>query len=86
MPRAAIETWQENGPLRVRRALAERLTALRDRGLLNVPGDPERAALHLLLLISAAHPSYRAAAPSDEEVDAAVAAGVRAFLHGYAAT
>ena len=47
--------------------------------------DPERAALHLMMLTSISNPSYRAAALSDEEVDEMVRAGVHAFLHGYGA-
>ncbi|WP_059007689.1 TetR/AcrR family transcriptional regulator [Streptomyces specialis] len=83
IPPAAIEAWQETGPLRVRRVLAARLAALADRGLLR-GGDPELAAVHLLRLVSVTNPSFPGGVlPDDEEVTAAVEAGVRAFLHGY---
>jgi AcrR family transcriptional regulator len=84
IPKSAIEAWQKTGPSRVRRELASRLRELADRGLLRID-DSERAAGHLLRLIAPGNPSYRAAAATDEEIDEAVTAGVRAFLHGYIA-
>ncbi|WP_326600395.1 TetR/AcrR family transcriptional regulator [Streptomyces sp. NBC_01803] len=83
IPRSAIDAWQEIGPLRVRRVLADRLRVLIGRGLLR-DGDPERAALHLMRLVSVTNPSYPGATtPGDDEITEAVEAGVRAFLHGY---
>lgn len=82
IPQAAIDAWQETGPLRVRRELASRLQQCADRGLLRVE-NPERAALHLSILISTANPSYRGTVSSEEEVAEMVISGVRAFLYGY---
>ena len=83
IPQAAIDAWQETGPLRVRRELAGRLRTLAGRGLLRID-DPERAALHLMMLVSTYNPSYRAAVPSEAEISEMVTTGVRAFLYGYA--
>ncbi|MEO3749987.1 TetR/AcrR family transcriptional regulator [Streptomyces sp. B6B3] len=84
IPPAAIAAWQETGPLRVRRELADRLRVLMDRGLLRA-GDPGRAALHLMLLLSVTNPSYpQIADPAGGDLPEAVTEGVRAFLHGYA--
>jgi AcrR family transcriptional regulator len=83
IPKAAIDAWQQAGPLRVRRALGERLAQLADRGLLRV-GNPERAAMHLMLLVLAWNPSFRPARPETEaELEEMVTSGVHAFLHGY---
>ncbi|WP_419995236.1 TetR/AcrR family transcriptional regulator [Streptomyces boninensis] len=83
IPRAAIDAWQEAGPLRVHRALADRLAELADRGLLRIT-DPERASLHLALLTSPTSPSFRVQKVTDQQLTDAVRQGVRAFLHGYA--
>jgi AcrR family transcriptional regulator len=82
IPQEAIEAWQETGPLRVRRAFAARLRELADQGLLRID-DADLAALHFALLISGANPSYRRATQTKEEIAAAVASGVHAFLHGH---
>ncbi|MFD1936349.1 TetR/AcrR family transcriptional regulator [Nonomuraea mangrovi] len=82
IPPAAIEAWQETGPRRVRHALADRMRHLSERGLLRA-GDPERAALHLMVLISAPGTFRGVMAPTEEEVAETVASGVHAFLHGY---
>jgi AcrR family transcriptional regulator len=83
IPRAAIDAWLETGPLRVRRELGRRLKQLADRGMLRAP-DPERAALHLMLLINPDNPAFQGSAPPHErEIRAAVEAGVRTFLHGH---
>ncbi|SDI72292.1 DNA-binding transcriptional regulator, AcrR family [Actinokineospora alba] len=80
IPPEAVEAWQEAGPLRVRRELGKRLAA--------IPGlradAPERAALHLMALVSPWNPSFLAGALTDAEITDAVTAGVRAFLYGYA--
>jgi AcrR family transcriptional regulator len=82
IPQEAIDAWQEAGPLAVRRALADRLAALADEGLLRVDA-PMRAALHFSLLISGSNPSYRGAHMTPDEITEAVTTGVHAFLHGY---
>jgi AcrR family transcriptional regulator len=82
VPQAAIDAWQEIGPLRVRRALADRLRPLADRGLLRID-DPDLTARHLMLLVDAANPSYRGEIPTEQEIVRIVTAGVRAFLYGY---
>ncbi|GAA1547768.1 TetR/AcrR family transcriptional regulator [Actinomadura kijaniata] len=81
VPPDVIEAWQEKGPRRVIRALADHLRRLADRGLLEFD-DPERAALQLMLLVGVTNWSYRAAPRTDAEVEATVRAGVRTFLHG----
>ena len=83
IPQDAIDAWQETGPLAVRRALADRLAAFAEDGLLRVD-DPMRAALHFSLLISGANPSYLGARMTPAEITDAVTTGVHAFLHGYA--
>ncbi|WP_336216261.1 TetR/AcrR family transcriptional regulator [Nonomuraea sp. LPB2021202275-12-8] len=82
IPQEAIDAWREIGPLRVRRELAGHLRGLGERGLLRID-DPERAALHLMLLVSAASPALGAGAPTEEEIAEMVTAGVRTFLHGH---
>lgn len=85
IPQAAMDAWQETGPRRVRLALAERMAHLAERGMLRAD-DPERTALHLMLLVSAPNPAARAGAtPTQEELTESVTAGVRTFLHGLAA-
>ncbi|MEU4230084.1 TetR/AcrR family transcriptional regulator [Nonomuraea sp. NPDC026600] len=81
IPQEAIDAWQETGPRRVRRELAGHLRRLADRGLLRID-DPDRAALHLLLLISAELPTHHASL-SAEELTETVAAGIHTFLHGH---
>lgn len=85
IPTHAWNSWQAAGPSRVRGELASHLQGLADRGLLRVD-DPDRAAFHLMLLISGPLPSpaHRDRRPPEAEVDEIVASGVRAFLHGYA--
>jgi AcrR family transcriptional regulator len=82
IPQAAIDAWQAAGPLRVRRELALRLRQLADAGQLRID-DAERAAVHFTQLVSVTNPSYRGAVPPVPEIAESVAAGVRAFLHGY---
>jgi AcrR family transcriptional regulator len=85
IPPATIDAWQQAGPLRVRRELARRLQQLADQGFLSV-GNPERAANHLVLLITVANPSFPAATPTQQQITEMVTAGVRAFLYGYRAS
>jgi AcrR family transcriptional regulator len=82
IPRAVIDAWQETGPQRVERELARHMRRFAEQGLLHVE-DPQRAAVHFLLLISVANPSFGSPPPSDEELAGVVTSGVRAFLHGY---
>jgi AcrR family transcriptional regulator len=83
IPHDAIAAWQQAGPLRVRHELARHLQQLADRGLLRIT-DPERAALHLIALISTGNPSLTAVvSTAEEEITTTVTAGVHAFLHGY---
>ncbi|MDA3626103.1 TetR/AcrR family transcriptional regulator [Saccharopolyspora oryzae] len=83
IPQEAIEAWQEAGPLRVRRALAERLSKVAEQGLLRLD-NPEQAALQLMLLISASTTPDQRAASTDEELTETVTAGVHTFLYGHA--
>jgi AcrR family transcriptional regulator len=78
VPRAAIRAWRETGPVRVRRELGRRLVAMAKRGLLRID-DPERAALHLMVLVAAVDRS----SVDEKDVPDWVRSGVRAFLHGY---
>lgn len=83
IPPATLGLWRETGPVRTRTALADRLRDLAARGDLEVD-DPLRAAGHLMLLISADNFTDRADLADPDALRAMVAAGVRAFLHGYA--
>lgn len=82
VPDAAIQAWREAGPLRVRYALADRLSAWSAGGTLAVD-DAVHAAVHLAQLISAAIPGPTSGAATPGEADAWIASGVRAFLRGY---
>lgn len=82
IPPAAIDLWQMTGPLRVRAALGDRLRQLAEQGRLSIE-DPDRAALHLSLLVSVNNPSLPGARLSAAELDDMVTSGVRAFLRGY---
>lgn len=82
IPQDALDAWQHSGPLRVRGELAERMRRMAEQGLLRIE-DPEWAALHFMLLISVANPSYRAVTLTEREIDEMVTAGVRAFLYGH---
>ncbi|GAA4099862.1 TetR/AcrR family transcriptional regulator [Nonomuraea soli] len=81
IPGEVMDAWRESGPRRVRRVLADHLRQLAERGVLHVD-DPARAALHLLVLVSAGLPASPAGL-SDETVTETVTAGVRTFLHGH---
>jgi len=84
IPQPAIDAWQEAGPGRVRDELAGHFQRWAEQGLLEVD-DTDRAALHFALLISTPDPAYRGTVRDEAQVAEAVAAGVHAFLHGYAA-
>lgn len=84
IPPAAVRFWMDNGPLRTRRALADRLSGGADRmGL--VMDDPLRAAGHLMLLVSADNLTDRSQLRDPAALEVMVTAGVKAFLHGYVA-
>jgi len=82
IPRAAIDAWRESGPYRVRSELAARLGRIGDSGSLRIP-DPDRAAVHLMLLISTVYLPLGADHRDEKELAAMVSAGVRTFLHGF---
>ncbi|MFJ3214750.1 TetR/AcrR family transcriptional regulator [Kitasatospora sp. NPDC086801] len=84
IPADAYRAWQEAGPLRVRRHLADRLRRVAALGHLQT-ADPERAALHLTLLLSVGGLTRSCDFGTPAERRATVEAGVHAFLHGYAA-
>ncbi|MCA1217084.1 TetR/AcrR family transcriptional regulator [Streptomyces sp. 8L] len=85
-PPAVIDTWQQAGPRRVQREVADRLAAMAAAGHLRI-GDPSTAALHFVALVSSEITlrPYGSASPAPKEVAASVARGVDAFLHGYGA-
>ncbi|MFD4643577.1 TetR/AcrR family transcriptional regulator [Lentzea sp. NPDC058436] len=72
IPAEAIEAWQETGPRKVVKALADELGKLGFQ-------DPARAAVHLMLLTMTGDPSISGTRPDDDDI----AAGVRVFLHGH---
>ncbi|WP_154676942.1 TetR/AcrR family transcriptional regulator [Parafrankia discariae] len=80
---ALIQTAPEDRP--VQRALADRLAALAEQGLLDAP-DPLEAAEFLGLLVTGRvnNRSWYGAVPLDDaEIDRLVAGGVRVFLRAY---
>lgn len=87
IPEATLRAWQEAGPLRVRNEIAEQLRRIADAGHLSI-ADADLATVHLVQLIAgdATNRSYYKAIPlATEELHRLSDAGVRAFLHGYAA-
>lgn len=82
IPPAALRLWQETGPGRTRRELAERLRRIAERGDLAID-DPARAAGHLMLLISADNLTDQADLHDEAALRAMVTAGVQTFLYGY---
>jgi AcrR family transcriptional regulator len=85
-PPDVLDAWQEAGPRRVEREVARRLEQLADQGRLRI-ADPSRAALHFIALTSAEITirSYYGALPfTTKRTEEIVAAGVEAFLNGYA--
>lgn len=83
IPAETLRTWQRTGPERVMRDLAYRLGKLAERGILTID-NPDQAALHLALLVSATSPAHVAATLTTSEIDAMVRGGVRTFLYGHA--
>ncbi|WP_163549004.1 TetR/AcrR family transcriptional regulator [Candidatus Frankia nodulisporulans] len=85
VPPATLEAWQEQGPRRVRRALAAHLRRIADAGHLSL-ADADLAAAHLVLLVagdSGQRSLHGAVALEPAEIHATSDAGVRVFLHGY---
>jgi AcrR family transcriptional regulator len=82
IPQPAIDAWREAGPRRVRSELADRLGRIADRGSLRI-ADPDRAAVHLMLLVSHDNLPYGADPRDEKERTAMVTAGVHTFLRGY---
>jgi len=83
-PREVVQSWQEAGPHRARRALAARMAHLADRGLL-VVGDPELAAQQFMALITDSTISRAefSATALEPEIDRIARVGVHTFLYGY---
>ncbi|WP_092808295.1 TetR/AcrR family transcriptional regulator [Rhodococcus globerulus] len=85
VPRAALDAWQEAGPRRAHRALAEAFERLARDGQLRT-GDGRRAARHFIQLVGSEvedRSEFGAVPLGDQEVRAAVTAGVEVFLYGY---
>ncbi len=83
IPQDALDAWQEAGPRRVLRELARCMRRLAEQGLLRID-DPDRAAVHFMLLVQGAIPFHHGiSATREAEITEIVTAGVRAFLHGY---
>jgi AcrR family transcriptional regulator len=85
-PPAVLNAWREAGPLRVEREVAHRLEQLSDQGLLRF-ADASRAAFHFIALTTAEITSrlfFGAIPLSAEQITEIIAAGVHAFLNGYA--
>ncbi|SKC40362.1 TetR/AcrR family transcriptional regulator [Krasilnikoviella flava] len=74
-----VAAWWEAGPVRVQRALADRLAQWSDAGWLRID-DADRAAVHLGRLVSATPGPPGAALP---ERDTWIVAGVGVFVRGY---
>ncbi|AHW63623.1 Transcriptional regulator, TetR-family [Corynebacterium glyciniphilum AJ 3170] len=82
---ATLRAWQEAGPLRVRKEIAEHLRRIAERGHLNV-ADADLAAVHLVQLIAGdvTTRTYHGALPLPSEERYRLAdSGVHAFLYGY---
>ena len=85
IPEATLRAWQDAGPLRVRKEIADHLARIANAGHLSV-GDPDLAAVHLVELIAGdiTNRSFYGAIPlSPAETGRRAAAGVRAVLHRY---
>ncbi|MBO1902940.1 MULTISPECIES: TetR/AcrR family transcriptional regulator [Microbacteriaceae] len=80
-----LRAWQEVGPLRVRKEIAEHLSRIATAGHLTVT-DADLAAVHLVQLIAGdiTTRTYHGAIPLPvAELHRLSDAGVRAFLHGH---
>ncbi|WP_218003081.1 TetR/AcrR family transcriptional regulator [Nocardia asiatica] len=87
IPGAVLEAWLDTGPRTVHAALARKFAELAARRVL-VLDDPERAAVHFVLLAAGEandRTFWGAVAAEPDAIEAAVIAGVRAFLRAYRA-
>jgi hypothetical protein len=85
-PAAVLTAWKEAGPLRVQREIEQRLRALAEEGLLDVP-DATRATHHFVGLVTSElrTGSFYGAAPlTEDEMAEIVTAAVGVYLNGYA--
>jgi AcrR family transcriptional regulator len=86
-PPQVLATWREAGPMRVEREVVRQLRRLAEHGLRRVD-PPERTARHFIALVTAEVTqgvNLGRVPMANEQVDAAIRAGVEAFLHGYLA-
>lgn len=83
-PEELREAWLKAGPWRARRALAERMAELGERGLLHI-ADPEVSAQHFMALITDTTVSRAefSATALEAEIDQVARTGVHTFLYGY---
>jgi hypothetical protein len=82
IPRAALEAWQQAGPLRVRAEIADHLRRIAQAGHLSID-DPEIAAMHLVQLVIAAR-TFQGPIPGPaSEIHRLADVGVRVFLRAY---
>ncbi|HCS59844.1 MAG TPA: TetR family transcriptional regulator [Microbacterium sp.] len=82
IPSEIVSVWRDAGPLRVRRALAERFAEWGRSGVLHFR-DVQHAAVHFVQLIAAANPGPMSGATDESQTDEWITAGVGAFLRGY---
>ncbi len=85
-PPGTLEAWQEAGPLRVEREVADYLHGLAESGDLRA-SDPTLTARHFIALTTAevtARTHLGGAVLDKTEVRRLIETGVNAFLHGYA--
>ena len=85
---AILHAWQEVGPLRVRKEIAEHLSRIAEAGHLAF-ADADLAAVHLVQLIAGditTRTYHGAISLPTEERHRLSDAGVRAFLYGYTVT
>ncbi|CAM3139649.1 TetR/AcrR family transcriptional regulator [Saccharomonospora xinjiangensis] len=85
LPETPLRAWHDAGPQRTRQELARHLTRLNELGVLTV-SDPELAAEHFLVLTVGMYSECGhdgVTTVSAESRHRVLAAGVRAFLHGY---
>jgi AcrR family transcriptional regulator len=84
-PPEVLTTWREAGPMRVEREVTRQLQRLAGRGLLRID-DPARATRHYMALVTAeitARSGLKRPPLTEGQVNAAITAGVEAFLNGY---
>ncbi|MGP4008374.1 TetR/AcrR family transcriptional regulator [Streptomyces sp. 4N124] len=88
VPPEVLQAWQDAGPARVQRGMADAMTSLEEAGLLDLHGDAPMAGVHFLALIShsVVQQSHYGVRPLPKgEVDRMVTRGVAAFLRAYRA-